>query len=173
MIRTASLLLLAAAPLLAQEPVQPDRGDRIVLMGNGLGSRMLHYAHFETGLHLRFPDRQLVVRNMCDEGNTPSFRPHSGRAHQLGFPGAESFHAPYSQGNTADGVGHFETEEEWLTRLRPNVLVCFFGFNESFLGAAGLDNFRAELDAFVRHTSTQNYGWAHSPRLVLVGRLAC
>ena len=121
MIRTSSLLLLAAAPLLAQEPIPLEPGARIVLMGNGLGSRMLHYGHFETGLHLRMPEHRLHVRNMCDEGNTPSFRPHSGRANQLGFPGAEAFHAPYSQGNTANGVGHFETEEEWLTRLRPDV----------------------------------------------------
>jgi len=172
MIRTSSLLLLVAAPLLAQEPIPLAPGARIVLMGNGLGSRMLHYGHFEADLHLRLPEHRLFVRNMCDEGNTPSFRPHSGRAHQLGFPGAEAFHAPYSQGNTANGVGHFETEEEWLTRLRPDVLVCFFGFNESFLGAAGLENFRAELDAFVVHTTAQTYGADEPPTLALVSPTA-
>lgn len=154
------------------EPAPPASGQRIVLMGNGLGSRMLHFGHFETGLHLRFPDQRLFVRNMCDEGNTPSFRPHSGRPNQLGFPGAEKFHSPYSDGNTANGAGHFETEEEWLTRLRPDIIVAFFGFNEAFLGRGGLANFQAELDAFVSHTTGQLYGADSPPELVLVSPTA-
>lgn len=144
------------------------KGARIVLMGNGLGSRMLHFEHFETELQLRYPGHELFIRNICDEGNTPSFRPHSGRKNQLGFPGAEKFHAPYSDANTADGIGHFETDEQWLTRLKPDVIIAFFGFNESFLGGAGLKNFRAELDAFVNHTIAQKYNGATAPELVLV-----
>ncbi len=155
-----------------EQKIQLDSGTRIVLMGGGLGSRMLHFGHFETGLHVRYPDHRLVVRNLCDEGNTPSFRPHSGRKDQLGFPGAEAFHAPYSDGNAADGVGHFESEEEWLTRLEPDVLICFFGFSESFQGLAGLENFRAEIDAFLKHTKAQNYGGDTAPKLVLVSPTA-
>jgi len=30
-------------------------GSRIVLIGNGLGSRMIHFGQFETGMHLRYP----------------------------------------------------------------------------------------------------------------------
>ena len=95
--RSAILVALAvmyvAGPSVAQEPGQfgVKKKARIVLVGNGLGSRMLHFGHFETGLHLSYPDHDLFIRNMCDEGNTPSFRPHSGRKHQLGFPGAEKF----------------------------------------------------------------------------------
>lgn len=143
-----------------------------MLLGGGLGSRMQHFGHFETELHVRYPELQLVVRNLCDEGNTPSFRPHSGRADQLGFAGAEAFIGPYSEGRAADGVGHFETDEEWLTRLEPDVLICFFGFSESFQGLAGLDNFRAELDAFLKHTQGQNYGGDTPPQLVLVSPTA-
>jgi hypothetical protein len=53
---------------------------RVVLLGNGLGSRMLHYGHFETEMHRRYPNHHLVIRNICDEGDTPAFRPHAGRA---------------------------------------------------------------------------------------------
>ena len=155
-----------------RDRIQLDEGARIVLMGNGLGSRMLHFGHFESGLHMRFPERRLFVRNMCDEGNTPSFRPHSGRAYQLGFPGAEDFHAPYSDGRLAEGVGHFETEEEWLTRLAPDVIIAFFGFNESFQGRRGLEHFRAELDAFLKHTQVQRYNGKSTPELVLVSPTA-
>jgi len=168
-----ALALAAPAPAaLAADPISPDQDARIVLMGGGLGSRMVHFDHFETGLHLRYPGHRLVVRNISDEGNTPSFRPHSGRADQLGFPGAEGFHHPYSDGNTGNGQGHLETEEQWLEMLRPDVLIAFFGFTESFLGSAGLDHFRAELDAFVKHTLAQPYNGKRPPHLVLVSPTA-
>ena len=168
----AEALPASSAPAQDLGLIQLDEGFHVVLMGNGLGSRMLHFGHFETGLHLRYPSERLFVRNICDEGNTPSFRPHSGRSNQLGFPGAESFHGPYSDNNTANGSGHFETEEQWLGRLKPNVLIAFFGFNESFQGGAGIANFRAELDAFVVHTMGQSYGADQPPQLVLVSPTA-
>ncbi|MEX2213223.1 MAG: PVC-type heme-binding CxxCH protein [Phycisphaeraceae bacterium] len=147
-------------------------GSRIVLMGNGLGSRMVHFGHFETEMHLRYPDLQLFIRNMCDEGNTPSFRPHSGRANQLGFPGAEKYAGRYSDNNLANGVGHFETDEQWLARLKPDVIIAFFGFNESFQGGAGLSHFRDELNAFVNHTLSQKYNGEKGPQLVLISPTA-
>jgi len=150
------------------EHLELKKGSRIVLMGNGLGSRMLHFGHFETQMHLRYPELELFIRNMCDEGNTPSFRPHSGRANQLGFPGAEKYATRYSDGNLANGNGHFETDEQWLARLKPDVIIAFFGFNESFQGGAGLVNFREELDAFVLHTLSQKYNGTSAPKIVLV-----
>ena len=173
----AIALLALAAPLLAGTPTlpggeAPEAGDTVVLLGGGLGSRMLHFGHFETGLHLRYPEHGLTVRNLCDEGNTPSFRPHSARGDQLGFPGAEDFHHPYTGGRTANGIGFAETDEEWLTRLAPDTLVAFFGFSESFQGLPGLDNFRAELGAFVEHTLQQTYGAEQPARLVLVSPTA-
>jgi glucose/arabinose dehydrogenase/mono/diheme cytochrome c family protein len=170
----ASLLsgIALTETIAAPEVVPLEKSSRIVLMGNGLGSRMVHYGQFESELHLRYPEHQLFFRNICDEGNTPSFRPHSGRADQLGFPGADKFHHPYTGGNIANGVGHFETDEQWLAKLKPDVLIAFFGFNESFSGNAGLKNFRAELDAFVQHTLAQKYNGSVAPELVLVSPTA-
>jgi mono/diheme cytochrome c family protein/glucose/arabinose dehydrogenase/lysophospholipase L1-like esterase len=162
----AAVFPAAAAPI----PVKVDQ--RIVLMGNGLGSRMLHSGHFETGMHLRHPDKRLFIRNICDEGNTPSFRPHSGRKNQLGFPGAEAHHALHTGGKTADAAGFAWSDEQWLSHLKPDVLIAFFGFNESFAGSAGLEPFRAELDAFVAHTLQQKYNGTAPPELVLVSPTA-
>jgi putative heme-binding domain-containing protein len=159
-------------PQQAPDPIRIDKQARIVLIGNGLGSRMIHFGHFETELQLRYPEHRLWVRNMCDEGNTPSFRPHSSRKNQLGFPGADKFAMPYCDGKLAGGEGHFETEEQWLVRLKPDVLVAFFGFNESFQGIAGLKNFRAELDAFLKHTLAQNYNGNAPAKLALVSPTA-
>jgi mono/diheme cytochrome c family protein/glucose/arabinose dehydrogenase len=168
----ATLWTACTAPATPPERMELPPETRIVLMGNGLGSRMAQFGHFETGMHLRYPTEELFIRNMADEGHTPSFRPHSGRPHQLGFPGAEDFHPPYTDGNSANAQGHFETEEEWLTKLRPDILIAFFGFNESFMGRAGQTHFEAELDAFVKHTLAQPYNGISPPELILVSPTA-
>jgi putative heme-binding domain-containing protein len=165
-------ILPGRAPAQSVEPFRLEKQARVVLLGNGLGSRMIHFDHFETELQLRYPEHQLFVRNMCDEGATPSFRPHSARANQLGFPGADKFAMSYCDGRLHGGKGHFETDEQWLTRLKPDVLICFFGSNESFQGMAGLANFRAELDAFLKHTASQSYNGTAAPKLALVSPTA-
>ncbi len=154
-----------------------NEGARIVLLGNGLGSRMMAFGHFETELHLRYPNHRLMIRNMCDEGNTPGFRPHSGRPSPWAYPGAESFYPPRSEakdrwrsGHT--GVGDYDSPDEWLTRLQADVIVAFFGFNESFRGREGLESFRSELEAFIRHTRSQKYNGSSAPALALVSPLA-
>ncbi len=143
---------------------------RILLIGNNLCSRMMNYGHFETEMHLRFPDSLLFIRNMCDGGNTPGFRPHSGRVSPWAFPGAEKFQKELA--NNSNSQGHFETPDEWLTRLKADVILAFFGYNESFEGQDGLENYKAELDAFIQHTLKQKYNGRSTPQLVLVSPIA-
>jgi hypothetical protein len=57
---------------------------------NNLCSCMMNLRSFETELHLH-PWKNLVIRNMCDGGDTPGFRPHSGRGTPWAFPGADKF----------------------------------------------------------------------------------
>jgi hypothetical protein len=131
-----------------------EKGSHIILIGNNLGSRMMDFDHFETGLHMRFPDSLLYIRNMCDGGNTPGFRPHSGRPSPWAFPGAEKFYAELA--HNSDSQGEYETPDQWITRHKGDIIIAFFGFNESFQGEAGLENYKAELDTFIRHTLNQN-----------------
>jgi len=145
----------------------------LVLIGNNLGSRMMNFGHFETELHLRYPDSLLFIRNMCDGGNTPGFRPHAGRRSPWAFPGAEKFQTVQPElTNYTDSQGDFETEDQWLTRLKADVIMAFFGYNESFAGPAGLPSYKAELDAFIKHTLKQKYNGKRAPQLVLVSPIA-
>lgn len=153
-----------------QEVVPLEKGNRIVLIGNNLGSRMMNYGHFETELQLRYPDFNLFIRNMCDGGNTPGFRPHSSRKSPWAFPEAERFHPDFTQSTGSEGF--FETEDEWLTRLKADVIIAFFGYNESFAGAAGLANYKLELDAFIKHTLKQKYNGVSAVQLALVSPIA-
>ena len=135
------LMLPFVAGLLLVTGCQPEKnylklspGTHISLVGNNLCSRMMNYGHFETEMHLRFPDHQLYIRNMCDGGDTPGFRPHSGRNSPWAFPGAEKFQTDLAQNSGSEG--HFETPDEWLSRHKTDVILAFFGFSESQAGEA-------------------------------------
>lgn len=155
---------------------QPDtllkikKDAHILLIGNNLGSRMMNYGHFETEMQVRYPDSLLFIRNLCDGGDTPGFRPHSGRMTPWAFPGAEKFQTELAHPSGSEGF--FETPDQWLTRLKADVIIAFFGYNESFQGPAGLDNYKAELDAFIKHTLSQTYNGKSSPQLAIVSPIA-
>ncbi|QEH41513.1 PVC-type heme-binding CxxCH protein [Chitinophaga sp. XS-30] len=179
----AAIVILYALTFKASAPLAIEKGARIALIGNNLGSRMVHYDNFETELYLRFPTHDLFIRNMCDGGETPGFRPHASRNSPWAFPGAEKFQAEranlVNRKDTASwagmgdpGEGFFETPDQWLTRLRTDVIISFFGFNESFAGKAGLDNYKAELDAFIKWTLEQKYNGTSAPQLVIVSPIA-
>lgn len=162
------LLLPAIASAQALLPV-PAKGGRIALIGNGLGERLQDNGSFETLLHLRFPDRELTVRDLCFPGDTPAYRPRAGRPSQWAFPGGEKFHPEYRKHN---GSGIEPSPDEWLTLCKADTIVAFFGYNESFDGPARAGNFEAELDAFAEHTLSQKYDGKDAPRLVLVSPIA-
>lgn len=146
------------------------KGSHIMLIGNNLGSRMMNYGSFETEMQVRYPDSSLYIRNMCDGGDTPGFRPHASRNLPWAFPGAEKFQTELA--NNSQSEGHFETPDQWLTRLKTDIIVAFFGYNESFNGPAGVANYKAELDAFVKYTLSQKYNGVTAPQLALVSPIA-
>ncbi len=152
-----------------QKIAAPSANERIVFIGNGLAERDVYYSRMETELHLRYPQQQLVVRNMGRPGDTPAFRPHPARKSQWAFPGAEQFRPELKQHN---GIGFFPTPDQWLTFLKADTIVAFFGYNESFDGPERVDNFEAEVEAFVKHTLSKAYNGVAAPRLVLVSPIA-
>jgi mono/diheme cytochrome c family protein/glucose/arabinose dehydrogenase len=152
-----------------QAVATPARGERVVFVGNGLAERDFYYGRFETELQLRFPEAELFVRNMARAGDTPAFRPHPARVSQWAFPGAEKFRPEFSLHN---GKGFFPTPDQWLSFLKADTIVAFFGYNESFDGPAGVANFEAELSAFATHSLRQAYNGREAPRLVLVSPIA-
>lgn len=159
----------AATTTRPQQAAAPEKGERIVFIGNGLAERDLYYNRLETELQLRFPDSELFVRNMGRPGDTPGFRPHPSRTSQWAFPGAEKFRP---ENKIHNGKGFFPTPDQWLTFLKADTIVAFFGYNESFDGQAKVANFQDELEAFVLHTLSKAYNGKAAPRLVLVSPVA-
>jgi len=159
----------AATSARPQGLAKPSAGERIVFIGNGLAERDVYFSRLETELHLRYPELNLIVRNMGRPGDTPGFRPHPGRVSQWAFPGAEKFHPEL---NSHFGRGFYPTPDQWLTHLKADTIVAFFGYNESFDGPDRVANFEAELDAWVVHTLSKAYNGAAAPRVVLVSPIA-
>jgi mono/diheme cytochrome c family protein/glucose/arabinose dehydrogenase len=152
-----------------KDTLQINQGSHIFLIGNNLPSRMMNYGFFETEMQLRYPDSLLFIRNMGDGGNTPGFRPHSGRNSPWAFPGAEKFQTELAKRSGSEG--HLETEDEWLKRLEADIIIAFFGYNESFAGQAGLENYKNELEAFIHHTLSQKYN-GDTTQLAIVSPIA-
>ncbi|MCC7374263.1 MAG: c-type cytochrome [Verrucomicrobiales bacterium] len=150
-------------------PYQPSPGENIAFIGNSLGERMLYFGHFETAIHQRYPQARITVRNLCNPGDTPGFRPNSARKSQWAFPGADK----YNPGLQAHfGIGHYPTPDQWLFEVKADTILAFFGYNESFDGLDRVANFRAELAAFVDHSLSLAYNGRTPPRLILVTPIA-
>jgi len=173
---TTVCLFLQSIESDAADHLELEHGSRVVLIGNGLGSRMGRYGHFETEVQRRYAKQEIFIRNMCDEGNTPAYRPHSGRNSPFPFPSAEKFRilktAKDRWGSSHTGNGFYDSPDQWLSRLKPDVMIAFFGFNESFEGPTGLRQFTNELVAFVEHTKAQKYNGQSAPKLALVSPIA-
>ncbi len=152
--------------------IDPAPGSSIALVGGGQGERLLRQPELEVQLHARFASRDLQIRNLCNDGDTPGYRDHSGRSNPFAYPGAERFY-PLSKAKDTWGSGHAgsgfaETPDQWLSALKADVVLAWFGFAESFRGAVGLAEFRSELEGWLGHTAAQNYNGKSAPTVVLI-----
>ncbi len=150
--------------------IEVNTGDHIIMVGGNLCSRMINFGHFETALYLRYPEHDLYIRNMCDGGDTPGFRPRSGRKEPWAFDGAEAFQDEYAQESYNEGS--LRSIDEWIAAHEADVILGFFGFSESFAGSEGIENYKNELTAFIKHTLATTYNGQGPPKLALISPTA-
>lgn len=151
MVREVSMIAMGAAIALlgthsaTAADLKLNEGDSICLIGNALGERLQHHYEWEALLHQRFAQHKLKVRNLCFPGDEPQ---HRLRSMNFGEP---DVHLKHSQAD---------------------VILCFFGFNESFAGEEGLESFAADVTKTVKHMQQQSYSGRAAPRIVLVSPIA-
>ncbi len=150
--------------------ITPRKNMTLSLIGSNLCSRLLNYDTFEPMLQTAFKDSSILVRNFCRSGDTPGFRPHSGRNLPWAFPGAEAFQSEYA--NISNSQGTFAYPDEWLTRYKTDVILAFFGYSESFESIDSINVLKEELSAFIKHTKEQKYNGTAAPELVLLSPIA-
>ncbi|MFN9037287.1 MAG: SGNH/GDSL hydrolase family protein, partial [Planctomyces sp.] len=128
-------------------PLQFLKGERVAFLGNSTAERMNLFGHFETLLHSRFPDQQLIIRNFA--------RP----AEEVGVQQRSADYTALDDPQLAFGADTY---------------FCFFGFNESYAGPAGLDAFKARYNQYL-DTMAQRYprdDTKAAPRFILVSPIA-
>jgi len=152
--------------------IELKKGQRIAFVGGSLGSGMNHYSYFETQLYLRNPDKDLIIRNMCDDADTPGMRIRAGRKSPWTFPGAEKFQPAVATIKKNSNNGALESEDSVLTRQKIDLIIGLFGHTESFAGKEGVENFKGELEGFIKHSLAQKYNGSSTPQIILVSPTA-
>ena len=120
-------------------------GDHIALVGNALPDRMQHDGHFETLVQTKFAGQQLVFRNLAAAGDEVVLRHRS---------------------------ENFGTPDEWLKKVQADVVLAFFGYNESFNGPTGVAKFKTDLEGYLKHLRSQDFSGKGAPRVVLFSPVA-
>lgn len=121
------------------------KNDHICLVGSGVADRMQHHGWLETIIYKKFPAQDLVFRNLAAAGDEVA---------------------------TWHRSENFGTRDEWLNRTKADVILAFYGFNESFGGSAGIGKFKQDLDKFLKETKSKNYSANGAPRVVLFSPIA-
>ena len=143
----AGLLPIAGAARSAgaAETFEFRRDDVVAVYGNGLADRMQHDPWVETVLQSHLEGLDVRFRNMSFSGDMVNKRPRS---------------------------RGFTNDEEYLQHIAPDVVFTFYGYNESFAGPAGADDYRAELVKLVERYTALRKQAGEDVRFVLFSPIA-
>jgi putative heme-binding domain-containing protein len=128
-------------------PLKFVEGERVAFLGNSVAERMNLFGHFETLLHSRFPEQELMIRNFA--------RP----AEEVGVSQRSADYTALDDPQLAFGADTY---------------FCFFGYNESYKGPEGIDAFKQQYMKYL-DTMTERYPRDDAkspPRFVLVSPIA-
>jgi len=75
------------------------------------------------------------------------------------------------KGDLTTTVGKTEVTYKAGADFSANVILAYWGFNESFKGAAGLADFKQALDEYLKKQLAADYGKGH-PKIVLLSPIA-
>src|SRR6185503_6244946 len=138
-------ILTLVATAHAQPKLQLQPGDHIAIVGHALPDRMQHSGYLETLIHQKFPQHNLVFRNLSASGDEVA---------------------------TWHRSENFGSRDKWLEKVQADVIFAFYGFNESFKGYDGIQAFRDNLNKFLKETAAKNYSGKGHPRIVLFSPIA-
>ncbi len=134
-----------AEPVSTKLPLQLQPGSTIAFIGNNQLDRARHFGYLESAMHQSHPNHKLVVRNLSWAGDTPSVQPRP---------------------------MNFADLEQHLTHVKADVIFASFGFNESFAGEQGIEEFRQSLGSYVNGLRARAFNGKTAPKIVLVSPTA-
>lgn len=162
---TGIAIIIALCPLSAQSLLELNKGDHVAIVGSGLADRQQHHGWFEALIHQAYPDANLVIRNLGFATDEINITPRS-----QGTPPTEWFLSmkkgisPSSNGSTA--IYNAGTD------FGADVILAYWGFNESFKGPDGIDSFKKSLSEYLSKLTTTKYNGSTPPKVVLFSPIA-
>ncbi len=119
----------------------------MALVGNSLGDVISRTGDFEALLHTRFAKQEIVVRNFC---------------------------RPADEVGVRQRPANYTAIDDPLSVFGADTFLCFFGANEAFAGAEGVEKFKADYEKFLDATarSYPRDASGAAPRFVLVSPAA-
>jgi glucose/arabinose dehydrogenase/mono/diheme cytochrome c family protein len=159
------LLTLGTSLLLPAQSLQLQKGDNVAFVGGGLADRQQHYGNFEALIHQAYPTHELVIRNLGFSGDEVNTRHRSDEV-----PTMEYF-LDMKPGLLNTKAGNTAITYHAGANFHANVIFAYWGFNESFHGPEGLNDYKNNLDAWLKKQLSADYGKGH-PRIVLFSPIA-
>ncbi len=154
--------LLATANA-AESLLQLKKGDHVAIVGSGLADRQQHHAWFESLVLKAYPELDLTIRNFGFAADEVNLHPRS-----AGVPPIEWYLAMKKGDTKITEVLHYYAG----TDFGADVILAYWGFNESFKGPAGLEEFKKNLSDYLTKQLAANYSGEGAPRLVLFSPIA-
>ncbi len=153
------------APAYSQERLSLQKGDHIAIVGSGFADRQQHHGWLEALIHKAYPAHELTVRNLGFVADEVNLHPRSDEV-----PTVEQF-LDMKPGTTTLTVGKTDVTYHWGTDFHANVILAYWGFNESFKGEAGVADFKKALDEYLKKLTSSDFGKG-KPRVVLLSPIA-
>ena len=96
------------------EKITLQKDDHVAIIGGGLADRLQHDGWLETLIQKAHPQLNLVIRNLAFSGDQVN---------------------PWKvDKSTSIVLKPVVARDEWLSRVKADVILAFYGFNESFAG---------------------------------------
>ena len=165
LLTTSILALIGSLTLEAQQPLELKKGDNIAIVGSGLADRQQHHGWLEALIHKAYPDLELTVRNLGFAADEVNVHPRSDEV-----PSTEYF-LNMKPGTLETKVGKTDVVYHAGADFHANVILVYWGFNESFKGVAGLADFKKNLDEYLKNQLGADYGKG-KPKIVLLSPIA-
>lgn len=163
--RLPSLLSLIALSGSLHAELELKKNDHIAIVGSGLADRQQHHGWLETLIHKAFPTHELTVRNLGFAADEVNLHPRSDEV-----PTTEYF-LNMTPGQVSAKVGKADVVYTSGAEFHASVILAYWGFNESFKGEAGLEEFKKALDEYLKTLLSADFGKG-KPRVVLLSPLS-
>ncbi|MES2439866.1 MAG: HEAT repeat domain-containing protein [Verrucomicrobiota bacterium] len=159
----ASLLAMLMTASGAEPLLQLHKGDHIAIVGSGLADRQQHQAWFEALIQKAFAGDDLTIRNFGFAADEINVHPRS-----KGVPPIEWF-LSMKKGDTRSGD---KLVYKAGTDFGADVILAYWGFNESFRGPEGVEDFKKDLARYLGKLKAAKYNGESAPRIVLFSPIA-